>query len=153
MKKLWLAALASGFLFALGLALAGMTNPDKIVAFLSFGSGWDSSLAWVMAGAVAVYSMVQRWVVSHPKPFWVDKFILPTSRAIDGRLLAGAALFGLGWGLGGFCPGPGLVSLVSFGPSGGVFVSAMLAGMGVFSVYERARVRALVRDPQPHPAR
>lgn len=125
-----LAALASGSLFGGGLVLAGMTQPSKVIGFLDmFGGEWDPSLALVMAGAIGVHAVAYRLVKGRASPLWAERWSLPTRSDIDGRLLLGAALFGIGWGLGGFCPGPGLVSLVGAATSSVVFVVAMLAAM------------------------
>lgn len=122
-------ALAAGALFGAGLLLSGMTQPAKIVGFLD-PSRWDPSLAFVMGGAVAVYSLVFRLVRRQRRTPWFDKtFHLPTRSDLDLPLIGGAALFGVGWGLGGYCPGPGLVSAAAGSGSGLLFLSAMLVGM------------------------
>lgn len=128
--RVLLPALVSGVLFGAGLVVSGMTLPDKVVGFLDmFGGSWDPSLALVMAAAIAVHAAAYRWIKGRPSPLWAERWSLPTRRDIDGRLLLGAALFGAGWGLGGFCPGPGLLSLTGGGVSGIVFVLAMLGSM------------------------
>jgi uncharacterized membrane protein YedE/YeeE len=121
--------LASGLLFGAGLALSGMTQPSKVMSFLDFTGDWDPSLAFVMAGAIAVHAVLYRVVRRRPSPLFQATFHVPTRRDVDPRLVAGAAIFGLGWGLGGFCPGPGIVSAASLDPSALVFVAAMLGGM------------------------
>lgn len=121
--------LASGLLFGAGLALSGMTRPSKVMSFLDFTGDWDPSLAFVMAGAIAVHAVLYRVVRRRPSPLFQATFHVPTRRDVDPRLVAGAAIFGLGWGLGGFCPGPGIVSAASLDPSALVFVAAMLGGM------------------------
>lgn len=119
-----------GALFGGGLIISGMTDPARVVGFLDPLHGWDPSLAFVMGGAVLVNLVAFRWIRGHRKDPWFDtKFHLPTRKDIDRQLLAGAALFGVGWGLGGLCPGPGLVSAASGSTTGIVFVLAMLAGM------------------------
>ena len=124
-------AFLSGLLFALGLGVGGMTKPAKVLAFLDVAGNWDPSLALVMAGAIAVYAPASRWALRRSAPLCAARFQVPTRRDLDAPLIVGAALFGAGWGLAGYCPGPALVSLAS-GASGVVlFVAAMLAGMGI----------------------
>lgn len=122
-------ALASGALFGFGLALAGMTRTERVRGFLDFAGRWDPSLLFVMVGAIAVYAVGYRFAVGRASPVFARGLSLPTQRLVDGRLLGGAALFGVGWGLGGFCPGPGLASLVAGGAPVAGFVAAMLAGI------------------------
>ena len=125
-------ALISGALFAVGLSLGGMTNPDKVQGFLDFFGRWDPSLAFVMGGAVGVYTLFFRFVRPRmSRPVFAPRFELPSRRDLDPRLLTGAALFGVGWGLGGICPGPALTALPSGGLGVVVFVICMLVGMKV----------------------
>jgi len=124
-----LAALLSGLLFGVGLGVSGMTRPEKVAGFLDVTGRWDASLAFVMAGAIAVHTLLYRLVRRRPSPIFDEKFHVPTRRDLDGKLLFGAALFGVGWGLGGFCPGPALVSAAAGQGSALLFVAAMLAGM------------------------
>jgi len=124
-------AAVSGAVFALGLALGGMTIPAKITSFLDVGGAWDPALAFVMAGAIAVYAPAVRLLQRRPRPLIAERFHWPTPRAIDARLVGGAALFGVGWGLSGYCPGPALASLTGGAPSAVVFVAAMIAGIAV----------------------
>jgi uncharacterized protein len=126
--KALLTSFFSGVVFALGLGISGMTRPVKIIAFLDFFGGWDPSLAFVMLGAIAVYCVAYRLSRRMPAPMLAASFTLPSRNDIDGRLLAGAAIFGVGWGLGGFCPGPAITSLASGAPSVMIFVAAMAAG-------------------------
>lgn len=119
----------AGALFGVGLAISGMTQPAKVLGFLDVTGAWDASLAFVMAGAVAVYAVAFRLIRRRGAPLFERELHLPTQRHVDGKLLAGAALFGVGWGLGGFCPGPALVSLGAMAPHAVVFVLAMTAGM------------------------
>jgi uncharacterized protein len=126
-----IAAFAAGALFAVGLGVGGMTQPAKVVSFLDFAGTWDPSLAFVMAGAVGVYAAAFRLARHRLRPLLSAAFVIPTRRDIDARLLGGAALFGIGWGLAGYCPGPAIVSLVTGRADVVVFVTAMLAGMGV----------------------
>ena len=120
-----------GWLFAVGLGVAGMTQPSKIIGFLDVAGAWDPSLMFVMGGAVVLGLVAFAQVLKRPSPVLEERFVLPDKTAIDGRLLGGAALFGVGWGLSGYCPGPALVSLVTFKPSVLVFVACMLAGLGL----------------------
>lgn len=126
-----LSAWLCGWLFALGLGLAGMTQPERVVGFLDVAGTWDPRLAWVMGGAVALGLLAFPWVLRRPRPLWVPSFQVPDNKAVDGRLLAGAALFGVGWGLSGYCPGPAVVSAVAGNPGTWVFLLAMLAGLGL----------------------
>ena len=130
-------AFLCGVLFALGLGESGMTQPGKVTAFLDFAGAWDPSLLFVMAGAIGVYAAGYRLVVRRPKPLFADAFHLPKARELDRPLLLGAALFGLGWGLAGFCPGPALTALVSLRAEPWIFAAAMLAGMAVFEAVDR----------------
>lgn len=124
-----LAALA-GALFGVGLIVSGMTQPAKVIGFLDVSRGWDPSLLFVMAGAVGVYALAFRRIRNGRMRPWFDAlFHLPERRAIDRTLILGAALFGIGWGLAGICPGPGLVAAAGGSTAGGWFVVAMLAGM------------------------
>jgi len=120
---------ACGALFALGLGVGGMTQPSRVLAFLDLGGAWDPRLGLVMLGAIAVYAPVYRAAIRRGRPLLAERFDLPTRRDLDARLVAGAALFGVGWGLAGLCPGPALTSLASGEPGAVVFVGAMLAGL------------------------
>ena len=126
-----LVAFVSGLLFACGLGLAGMTRPEKVLAFLDVAGAWDPTLALVMVAAIAVHAPVAWWALRRRAPLLGDRYELPARRDVDGALVAGAALFGVGWGLGGYCPGPALVSLVAGAPGTELFVAAMVVGMGV----------------------
>jgi uncharacterized membrane protein YedE/YeeE len=138
MLKILLSGLA-GLLFGLGLVVSMMVNPAKVLAFLDVAGAWDPSLALVMAGALAVTAAGYRWVLRQPQPWLSESFSLPTRREIDVPLIGGAALFGLGWGLSGFCPGPAVVAMV-LAPGGAVpFVAAMLAGMALAEGLQRLR--------------
>jgi uncharacterized membrane protein YedE/YeeE len=129
--SLVLAGLA-GALFGAGLLVSGMTQPARVVGFLRVAAGWDPSLAFVMAGAVTVYAILFRWIRRRrPDPWFDGSFHLPTRGDIDRPLMVGAAVFGIGWGLGGLCPGPGIVAAASGSVPGLVFVAAMLVGMAI----------------------
>jgi uncharacterized membrane protein YedE/YeeE len=119
-----------GLLFALGLAISGMTHPAKVVGFLDFFGDWDPDLSFVMGGAVVTRFALRRIVLGPMEgPLWAQKFYLPTRTTLDLSLLLGAICFGIGWGLSGFCPGPALASLVTFEPQTLLFIGAMLGGM------------------------
>ena len=145
-------SLASGVLFGLGLALAGMTRPEKVIGFLNFFRGWDPSLMFVMGGAIGVHALAWRVLKGRSSPLLGGRFMVPTRRDLDARLLVGAALFGVGWGLGGFCPGPGITSMVTAAPSVAVFIAAMLIGNLAAAKAEPAIERAL-RRTRPEAAR
>jgi uncharacterized protein len=123
------AGLLTGLLFGLGLCLSGMTNPAVVQGFLDIAGDWNPALIFVMAGGVAVTFLGYRFLVPKSRPLWAAGFSLPTATAIDAPLLLGAAIFGVGWGLAGYCPGPVVVSLASGRSSVFIFVTAMLAGM------------------------
>lgn len=149
---------AIGVLFALGFGLAGLTDPATIVRFLDVSGAWDPTMLVVMGTAVAVTAAGYRLTFRHRRaPLLGPRFGLPTRRDIDGRLVAGAALFGFGWGLVGLCPGPALVALGSGSGSVLVFVAAMAGGMALFGAWERGRARAarereaLAAPPQAAP--
>ncbi|MEH6404758.1 MAG: DUF6691 family protein [Sneathiella sp.] len=122
-------ATIAGVLFGYGLALSGMLSPSKIVGFLDVTGNWDPSLAFVMGGAVMVTFVSFKILLKRPLPIFGDRFHLPKASDIDRRLLIGAGLFGIGWGIGGFCPGPVISSLAYASPKVVVFVFAMLVGM------------------------
>lgn len=123
-----LIALVAGALFGVGLALAGMTNPIKVQDFLDISGRWDPSLAFVMGGAVLVTLISFTLLLRRGKPWLAERFFLPRSTDLDRNLLGGAALFGIGWGLTGYCPGPALASLASINHEVWLFVPAMLLG-------------------------
>jgi uncharacterized protein len=135
-----LVALLSGLLFGVGLFVSGMTQPSKVIGFLD-PLAWDPSLMFVMAGAIGVHLVAYRLVRRRSSPLLAGAFSVPSRRDIDVKLLAGAAIFGLGWGLGGYCPGPSIVSLASGATGVLVFVGAMLAGMLATARLERLAAR------------
>ncbi len=124
------AALCCGLLFGAGLAISGMTNTAKVLGFLDLFGQWDPDLLFVMGGAASVTLLAFRWVLRQ-KPLLAPDFSLPTRRDIDFRLLGGSALFGIGWGTFGYCPGPALSALVYLDTKTMVFVVSMLAGMAL----------------------
>lgn len=119
----------SGIVFALGLGISGMTRPIKVIGFLDFFGSWDPSLAFVMVGAIAVFFLAMGRSRRMVSPLFAAEFAIPTRSDLDAQLIVGAALFGVGWGLGGFCPGPAIVSLASSAAPVAVFTSAMILGM------------------------
>jgi uncharacterized protein len=138
-----LIALLAGVVFGVGLLMSGMTDPAKVQGFLDLFGRWDPSLAFVMGGAIVVaigaFTLARRRAVAGRKSWSGEPIELPTSNAIDARLLGGGVLFGIGWGLAGFCPGPALVALSSgFGPALW-FVPAMLVGMALHDAVLRRR--------------
>ena len=139
--KQWAAAFVAGFVFALGLGLSGMTQPAKVVGFLDLFGNWDPTLAFVMGGAVTVYAITYRLILRREKPILADSFRIPEKRDIDPRLLGGAVLFGIGWGLGGFCPGPGLTALGGGVGEATIFVGSMVAGMAGYEFMEKIKSR------------
>jgi uncharacterized protein len=124
-----LSALAAGLLFGAGLAVSGMTRPQKVLDFLDVFGNWDASLMFVMLGAIGVHLFAYRMTRGRSAPLFAPKFVVPSRRDLDAKLLIGAAVFGAGWGLGGYCPGPGIVSLPGGGLGALVFVITMLVGM------------------------
>jgi uncharacterized protein len=124
-----LSGFLAGLVFGLGLVISGMANPAKVLNFLDLAGHWDPSLAFVMGGATLTAFLGYRLAWRRPKPVLAEKFELPSSTAIDRPLVAGAAIFGIGWGIGGFCPGPALTSLPLLAPGTLVFVPAMLVGL------------------------
>ena len=132
-----LTSFVCGLLFGLGLILGGMTNPAKVIAFLDLGGAWDPSLALVMGGAIAVASGAFALASRRTRSLLGAPMQLPTARDIDPKLVGGSLLFGAGWGLAGFCPGPSLVALGRAAPSALLFVGAMLIGMLAFELFSR----------------
>lgn len=127
-----LASFAAGAIFGLGLVISGMANPAKVLGFLDIAGNWDPTLAFVMGGAILVAFPAFRWATRRQKPLLAEKWSLPDRNDIDPRLVAGAALFGIGWGLAGFCPGPALAA-ISIAPVDALtFVAAMIAGALAF---------------------
>lgn len=124
-----LAAFVGGAMFAVGLVLAGMTRPERVIGFLDLGGAWDPTLAFVMAGAIAMHVLGLRLVLRRAAPIYAPRFELPSRKDLDNRLFVGAAVFGIGWGLAGYCPGPALVSLGAGGETALVFVGAATVGM------------------------
>jgi uncharacterized membrane protein YedE/YeeE len=126
-----IAALVSGLVFGLGLAVSGMMNPAKVIGFLDVTGDWDPTLAFVMIGALLVAVPAYRFIPKRPRPVLEEGFDLPKKQAVDRPLVLGSALFGIGWGLVGFCPGPALAALGTGLAPVLAFVAAMLAGMAL----------------------
>ncbi len=138
--KIKVGAFLGGALFGIGLAIAGMTQPAKIVGFFDFFGSWDPSLGFVMIGAILVYTPVYRWAIrTWQRPVWAPAFSLPTRQDIDGRLIVGSGIFGVGWGLGGYCPGPALTSVGAGSLEALTFGAAMMLGVGGYQVFMRVR--------------
>ncbi|MEO7888025.1 MAG: DUF6691 family protein [Polaromonas sp.] len=136
-----LSSLLAGLVFGLGLIVSGMANPAKVLGFLDLAGAWDPSLLLVMGGAIAVGFFAFLAAQKRNRSLLGAEMKLPGAAPIDRRLVAGSVLFGMGWGLAGFCPGPGLVALGMGEPKAALFVFAMLAGMVIFELIERRRVR------------
>jgi uncharacterized membrane protein YedE/YeeE len=134
-------SLIAGFLFGLGLVIGGMANPAKVQNFLDVFGTFDPSLAFVMAGAVVVTFLGYRFSFRQPSPICGERFHMPTATKIDSRLIVGPALFGVGWGLSGFCPGPAITSLSLMAKGTLIFVPAMLVGIGL--------ARFVLHKPRP----
>ena len=135
-------SLLAGLVFGLGLIVSGMANPAKVLGFLDLTGAWDPSLALVMAGAIAVSFFAFLFARNRTRSLIGADMKLPGARHIDRRLVVGSTLFGIGWGVAGFCPGPGLVALGMGEVKALVFVAAMLVGMVVFELFEKRRSTA-----------
>ena len=129
--------LVSGALFGAGLALGGMTDPARVRGFLDLFGAWDPTLAFVMGGAVLVMAVAWRFQPRLAHPLFADGFSLPDRSDITGKLVLGSALFGIGWGVAGLCPGPGVAALVIEPQGAATFVVAMLAGMALVRLFEK----------------
>ena len=141
-----LVALLCGIIFGLGLCVSGMTNPARIIGFLDVFGDWDATLVAVMVAAVTVAGIGFRLVRRRAKPVLAQKFAVPERNDIDLKLIAGSAIFGVGWGLAGLCPGPAITALVSMSPSVLMFVAAMIGGQWLVSRFRRETA------PRPDPA-
>ena len=132
-------ALLAGMLFGVGLAVSGMVNPAKVVGFLDVAGGeWDPTLIFVMGGALLVTIPAFRMILKRARPILAGGFALPSKSAVDRRVLGGATLFGVGWGLSGFCPGPAVAAMVTGLWPVFAFVGAMVGGMAIYTwIFER----------------
>ena len=130
-------AMFSGLVFGLGLIVSGMTDPSKVIGFLDLGGKWDPSLAFVMGGAILVGIFAIRYAATRQQAILGGAMSPAPARSIDRRLVFGALVFGVGWGLAGYCPGPAVASLATGGSKPLIFTLAMLAGMGIFEIQDR----------------
>ncbi|WP_094463849.1 YeeE/YedE family protein [Pannonibacter phragmitetus] len=135
--------LLTGLVFGTGIALSGMINPAKVLNFFDVAGTWDPSLAFVMAGALIVTAIGYRFVLKSPRPLFDGQFHLPARKDIDMPLLAGSTLFGIGWGIAGFCPGGSIPALGLMQTDAVIFVAAMIAGIAI----TRAARQAMSRSP------
>lgn len=142
-----LAAFAAGLVFGIGLILSGMADPAKVIGFLDIAGNWDPSLAFVMAGAIAVCAFAFAFARKRSASFLGDAMHLPSRRDVDLRLVLGSLIFGIGWGLAGFCPGPALVAAGAGETKAALFVLAMLIGMAIFTAAERLTSRQAPASP------
>ncbi|MCK5875673.1 MAG: YeeE/YedE family protein [Alcanivoracaceae bacterium] len=142
MQKHIISALLVGLIFGVGLILGGMTNPAKVIGFLDLFGNWDPSLAFVMGGAISVGLLAFRIAGGRPTSLLGEPMRIPTRKDIDTRLVLGSLVFGAGWGLAGFCPGPALVALGTGSLKATIFVASMLTGMALFELVERSRRKA-----------
>lgn len=125
-------ALISGVLFSIGLVVSGMTNPSIVIGFLDIFGEWNYSLAFVMGGAIAVNLISFKYILSKPEPLCDTEHYVPTNTIIDKKLVIGSAIFGIGWGILGICPGPGVVNIVTLHPTAIGFIGSMIVGMVLF---------------------
>jgi uncharacterized membrane protein YedE/YeeE len=139
----YLSGLLCGAIFGLGLAVSGMSDPSKVIGFLDVRGAWDPSLLFVLGGAVAVTVIAFRFAAVLPRPVFGRSFEKKPRTRIDARLLGGAALFGIGWGLSGYCPGPGIVSLARFAPDAVIFVLSFLGGSWLYRIASLKPQRAI----------
>ncbi|MBC3919119.1 YeeE/YedE family protein [Undibacterium sp. CY18W] len=136
-----LSSLVAGLLFGLGLAISGMTNPGQVLDFLDLAGNWNPDLLFVLGAAVTVTVIAFRWILSRKKPLFSDHFNLPTLTAIDRNLVAGSIIFGIGWGISGYCPGPAIASLANPNWETWVFLPAMLVGMLLQRRLQAAKIK------------
>ena len=137
--KAW-SAIAAGMLFGAGLTLSGMSDPLKVLGFLDVSGDWIPDLTLVMGGALLLSAAATPWILKRPAPRFASQFHVPTIRSIDQRLAIGAILFGVGWGLSGYCPGPAIVSLLYGYQSTMIFCLAMVAGMLLEAALRRSKI-------------
>jgi uncharacterized membrane protein YedE/YeeE len=140
-------SLIAGLVFGIGLIISGMTNPAKVLGFLDLAGLWDPSLALVMGGAIAVGVLAFQIARKRSKSLLGDPMRLPSATQVDRRLLLGGLAFGVGWGLAGFCPGPALASLATGGVKPAIFTVAMIAGMAIYELLQRASALRVKRAP------
>ena len=140
-----ISGLVSGIIFGVGLTLSGMTLPSKVIGFLDVAGDWDPSLAMVMMGAIGIYAPAYRWLIGNTTPLFARTFMAQVAKRIDAPLLSGAAIFGVGWGIAGYCPGPALTATGTGASQALLFTVAMLAAMLAHSLWERIRVARMAR--------
>jgi uncharacterized protein len=143
--KTSISALIVGFIFAIGLGLSGMTNPKNVVSFLDVFGDWNPSLVFVMGGALLVHMVFFRVITKRASPLFASQFQIPNRRDIDKRLIVGSMLFGIGWGLAGYCPAPAITSLASFTAPPIIFVLSMLVGMSLFTLIDKRTSKKTAR--------
>ncbi|NJD06424.1 MAG: YeeE/YedE family protein [Methylococcaceae bacterium] len=149
MNKTHLAAFVAGLLFALGLGVSGMTQPAVVLGFLDVAGDWNPALMAVMAGAIGVNLPACQWLLRLPRPLWSTSFHLPHSQGLDRRLLLGSALFGVGWGLSGYCPGTGIVAGAAGGWPAAVFTLSMLTGFWLYKRRQTADFQRIALEEMP----
>jgi uncharacterized membrane protein YedE/YeeE len=135
-NRLVVAAIA-GIVFGVGLAISGMADPSRVLGFLDVTGSWDPSLAFVMGGAIAVHAPIVHWLRRRGRPWIGDRLDLTDRTLIDRRLVGGAALFGVGWGLAGYCPGPAVIAAAAARPSALLLLVGMIAGMAAVALAGR----------------
>lgn len=131
----------SAALFGLGLGISGMTNPENIIGFLDITGHWKPALMLVMVGAIGVHGISYYFIVKRASPLFGEKFLIPEKRSPDGKLVVGSVIFGVGWGLGGYCPGPAVASLLSFQSSVVTFIASMIAGMLLYHILTKQNIK------------
>lgn len=139
---LLISSFIAGLIFGLGLTLSGMTNPAKVIGFLDVTGKWDPSLVFVMFGAISVSFFAFRIAKKREYSLLGAKISLPTTQDIDVKLIAGASVFGSGWAIAGYCPGPAIASLLTSSKDAGTFVLAMLVGMAIFEVIQKITTKS-----------
>ncbi|QUY46032.1 YeeE/YedE family protein (plasmid) [Acaryochloris sp. 'Moss Beach'] len=149
--KQQLITLISGIFFGLGLGISQMIDRERVLGFLDVTGTWDPTLLFTLGGAVGVTILTFRWVLGRSTPIFSPKFYLPTKQAIDGQLLMGSAIFGIGWGIAGYCPGPGLVALVLGIWNPFLFVISLIFGSLVYQWITTQRVNCSQKVPTPKP--
>lgn len=146
MSKTYLSTFFLGALFAVGLGVSGMTNPNVILSFLTIGGDWNPSLIFVMTAALAVHAVSFKLIMRRPSPLFARDFKVPGKRPIDRKLVVGSALFGIGWGLAGYCPAPAITSLASLRAESLLFVSALLGGMFIYDfIFDRPKQKKVLK--------
>lgn len=139
--RFYLSSLVTGTLFGMGLAISGMTDPGRVLDFLDLAGDWNPSLLFVLGAAVAVTVIAFRWILQQKKPLFSDNFSLPTRTAIDRDLVVGSLIFGIGWGISGYCPGPAIASLASPNWESWIFLPAMLLGALLHRVLQTSQAK------------